>query len=193
MTIPCSVPDSSRLERPLQDGTMLNLTGETRVDYFHFLCEKCGKPVDVLLGKDGSVPAIAASCRQCEGRASEPGRRSVWPGPLRRSRTRCARPPSVLFRRYPGSLSPPAAARQGARANSWWFHGERAQRRRAAAGGLPAGRTGRPPLGVAVASRVHDTRARRRLDRRSCRAAGCERYPWDTTLSLTAAGTRRLV
>src|SRR5688572_16757124 len=88
---------------------------------------------------------------------------------------------SVVSRTYLASLSPPAAARPGARARSWWFHGERAQRRRAAAGGLPAGRTGRPPLGVAVASRVPDTRALRRLDRRSCRAAGYERYPWDST------------
>jgi hypothetical protein len=44
---------------------MLKIKGETKVDYFHFLCTKCGEAVNGELGKDGAVPTIDFKCRKC--------------------------------------------------------------------------------------------------------------------------------
>lgn len=45
---------------------MFEVRGETKVDYFHFICTKCEGPVDVRLGpKDGSVATISAECDKC--------------------------------------------------------------------------------------------------------------------------------
>ena len=43
----------------------MNVKGETRVDYFHFLCGKCGEGLQVNLGRDGLVPTITAKCSKC--------------------------------------------------------------------------------------------------------------------------------
>ena len=44
-------------------GSMLNLKGETKVDYFHFICGRCGEAVEARLGTDGAVPTITITCR----------------------------------------------------------------------------------------------------------------------------------
>ncbi len=45
---------------------MLRIEGETRVDYFHILCESCGDHVRVdYKGFVGGVPEIEASCPMC--------------------------------------------------------------------------------------------------------------------------------
>lgn len=53
---------------------MINLKGETRVDYFHFICGKCGEAVQVRLDKDGAVPAITAKCDKC----GQSGKLKLW-------------------------------------------------------------------------------------------------------------------
>jgi hypothetical protein len=41
------------------------MKGETKVDYFHFICETCGSSLSVRLGSDGAVPTITAACAKC--------------------------------------------------------------------------------------------------------------------------------
>ena len=46
---------------------MLTIEGETRVDYFHVLCEQCSNHVRIdYKGFVGGVPEIEASCPNCE-------------------------------------------------------------------------------------------------------------------------------
>lgn len=52
---------------------MINLKGETKVDYFHFICGKCGEAVEIRLGTDGAVPTITATCK-----CGEKGRLKLW-------------------------------------------------------------------------------------------------------------------
>ena len=45
---------------------MLIIKGETRVDYFHVLCEECGNHVRVeYKGFVGAVPEIEVACADC--------------------------------------------------------------------------------------------------------------------------------
>lgn len=39
--------------------------GETRVDYFHFLCGNCGDSMSARLGDDGGVETVAVKCDKC--------------------------------------------------------------------------------------------------------------------------------
>ncbi|CAN5706530.1 hypothetical protein BH23GEM1_BH23GEM1_00580 [soil metagenome] len=41
----------------------LNVKGETRVDYFHFICGKCGEDLMARLGTDGAVRTITTDCK----------------------------------------------------------------------------------------------------------------------------------
>lgn len=43
--------------------------GETRVDYFHFVCTKCGDSMSGRLGDDGAVSTIAVKCDKCGAKA----------------------------------------------------------------------------------------------------------------------------
>ena len=44
--------------------------GEARVDYFHFICTKCGDSMSGRLGDDGGVETISVKCDKC-GNADE--------------------------------------------------------------------------------------------------------------------------
>jgi predicted RNA-binding Zn-ribbon protein involved in translation (DUF1610 family) len=39
--------------------------GEARVDYFHFICPKCGDSMSGRLGNDGAVPTVDLKCGKC--------------------------------------------------------------------------------------------------------------------------------
>lgn len=39
--------------------------GETRMDYFHFLCGKCGDSMSGRLDDDGAVETIDLKCDKC--------------------------------------------------------------------------------------------------------------------------------
>jgi len=54
--------------------SMLNLRGDTRADYFHFICKKCSEAVQVTLGTDGAVATITATCSRC----GEQGELKLW-------------------------------------------------------------------------------------------------------------------
>lgn len=45
---------------------MLTIKGETRVDYLHLLCEKCGSAVHGRTGTDGAIATITFTCDTCE-------------------------------------------------------------------------------------------------------------------------------
>jgi hypothetical protein len=46
---------------------MFQIKGETRVDYFHLLCTKCGEAVTVESFRwVGGVPQIKVSCKTCK-------------------------------------------------------------------------------------------------------------------------------
>lgn len=39
--------------------------GETRVDYFHFICATCGDSMSARLGDDGAVATADLKCDKC--------------------------------------------------------------------------------------------------------------------------------
>ena len=46
---------------------MLTIKGETRGDYFHMECEKCGESVSLKnLRWVGGVPQVEVTCSECE-------------------------------------------------------------------------------------------------------------------------------
>ena len=46
---------------------MLKIQGERRTDYFHIICQECGKHVDITYRGycGGAVPKIRISCETC--------------------------------------------------------------------------------------------------------------------------------